>query len=155
MTIADPAMAQQLTYDTLEIGASFVSKGRTLTEADLTIYSMLTGDWNPIHSDAEYSKSTPAGARTFHGSFGIALALSMSAGLIPLQARVLAALGVECWTWKKPLLIGDTIRVRLTIDSKRVTSDSRRAIIVRRIDVLLTDGEVAQSGLASLMVDLG
>ena len=56
---------------------TFESTARTITEADLTFFSMLSGDWNPIHADVEFSKATRYGQRVVHGALGIAVATGM------------------------------------------------------------------------------
>jgi acyl dehydratase len=141
-------------YADLQIGETFVGPGRTLTETDLVTFCMLTGDWHAIHADAEFAKGTRIGQRMFHGTFGIALAVSMSANLLTLRNTVIAALGIREWSFKSPLFINDTVHLELTITDKKVTSDGRRAVLGRKLALLKHDGTTAQEGLADLMVAL-
>jgi acyl dehydratase len=67
-------VANSLYFEDFEVGQSFESGGRTITETDLTFFSMLSGDWNPIHADSEFAKSTRYGQRLAHGTLGIAIA---------------------------------------------------------------------------------
>ncbi len=60
-------------FEDFQPGQTFESTGRTITEADLTLFSMLSGDWNPIHADAEFAKGTRYGQRVVHGALGIAI----------------------------------------------------------------------------------
>jgi acyl dehydratase len=147
-------VTQNLSFDTLEIGRVFTGPGRTLTETDLVMFAMMFGDWHPIHTDAEFARTTRVGQRMFHGSFGIALSISMSAHLLPLSNPVIAALGIRDWSFKAPLFIGDTVHVELAVTDKRPTSDGARAVIGRRLRLLKGDGSVAQEGAADLMVAL-
>jgi len=55
----------------------FESSGRTITEADLTFFSMISGDWNPIHCNVEFAKKTRYGERVVHGVLGIAVSTGM------------------------------------------------------------------------------
>ncbi|HNC46866.1 MAG TPA: MaoC/PaaZ C-terminal domain-containing protein, partial [Acidobacteriota bacterium] len=43
------------------------SLSKTITETDVTLYAGITGDFNPVHIDAEYAKTTRFGARIAHG----------------------------------------------------------------------------------------
>lgn len=54
----------------------FVGAGRTLTETDLSMSSMLGGDWHPIHSDEIYARSRGLKGRLFHGAFGLFIAIT-------------------------------------------------------------------------------
>lgn len=148
------AEARRLSFEDLAIGQIFTSHGRTLTETDLSLYSMLTGDWHPIHADEGFARSTRLGQRMFQGSFGIALAIALSADLMELSNPIIAALGIRDWSFKSPLVIADTVHVELEIADKRVTSDGRRAVIGRKLRLLKSDKSVAQEGTADLMVGL-
>ena len=141
-------------YDDLQVGEILRGPGRTLTETDLVTFCMLTGDWHAIHADAEFAKGTKIGQRMFHGSFGIALAIGMSANLLTLRNPVIAALGVREWSFKAPLFINDTVHLELTITDKKVTSDGRRAVLGRKLRLYKHDGSTAQEGSADLMVAL-
>jgi len=148
------AEARRLSFEDLAIGQIFTCHGRTLTETDLSLYSMLTGDWHPIHADEDFARTTKLGQRMFQGSFGIALAIALSADLMQLRNPIIAALGIRDWSFKSPLVIADTVHVELEIADKRVTSDGRRAVIGRRLRLLKSDKSVAQEGTADLMVGL-
>ena len=60
-------------FEDFTVGEHFTSSGRTVTEADLTLFNMISGDWNPIHADAEFAAGTRFGQRIVHGAFGVAL----------------------------------------------------------------------------------
>ena len=146
--------AQALDYHELEIGTAFTGTARTLTETDLVQFCMMTGDWHPIHADAEHARSTRIGQRMFHGTFGIALAISMSADLLALKQPIIAALGIREWSFKAPLFIGDTVHVELSVRDKKTTSDGKRAVIGWQLRLLKHDGTLAQQGISDLMISL-
>jgi 3-hydroxybutyryl-CoA dehydratase len=94
--------------DGLEVGESFTSPGRTITEADVVSFASLTADWHPQHADASWAAGSRFGQRVAHGM----LVLSYSVGLVPLDpSRVVALRGVSDVVFKRPVYIGDTIRV--------------------------------------------
>ena len=78
--------------DDLNVGDSFVTKGRTITEADLVDFAALTWDNYPLHVDAEWASKTMFGERIAHGM----LVLSYAAGLVPMQpGPIVAFYGME------------------------------------------------------------
>jgi acyl dehydratase len=141
-------------FETLKPGLAFSSAARTLTETDLVMFNMMTGDWHPIHADEIYAKDTRIGRRMFVGTFGIALAVAQSADLLPLKDRVIAALGVKDWSYKAPLFIGDTVHTDMVLAGTRVTSDGKRGVISRALRLVKHDGTLAQEGVAENMVAL-
>lgn len=103
-------------FDRLELGATFRSQGRTITETDLVSFSALTGDHHPLHTDAEWAAESEFSGRIAHGM----LLLSYCVGLVPLDPdHVLALRGFERIAFKRPVRIGDTIRVEGELDSKK------------------------------------
>jgi acyl dehydratase len=143
-----------LYYEDLEVGQVFDTPGRTVTETDLVTFSMLSGDWNPIHSDAEFARGTFYGQRVVHGLFG----LSMLTGLMDragwFSESALALLDIERWEFRGPIFVGDTLRARLEIVSKRLTSRGDRGILGRRFTLLNQRDEVVQTGDLGMMIKL-
>lgn len=103
-------------FDQLELGTRFRTPGRTITEADLVGYAGLTGDRHPLHTDAEWAARSEFNGRVAHGT----MLLAYSVGLIPFQPEWVVALrGLERVAFKRPVRIGDTIRVEGEFESKR------------------------------------
>lgn len=103
-------------FDALGGGERFVSQGRTITESDVVSFAGLTGDWHPQHADAEWAAGSRFGERIAHGM----MVLSYAVGLLPLDPeRVLALRRIRDAVFKRPVRIGDTIRVEGRIDGAR------------------------------------
>ncbi|MDQ2621859.1 MAG: MaoC family dehydratase N-terminal domain-containing protein [Actinomycetota bacterium] len=101
-------------FDDLEAGEEFVTYGRTITEADLTGFSGLTGDHHPLHTDAEWAGRSRFGGRIAHGM----MLLSYSVGLAPIDPeRVVALRGFDRVVFKRPVHVGDTITLCGKVDS--------------------------------------
>ena len=144
-----------IAYNDLVVGARFEGPGRTITETDLSLSCMLTGDWHPIHADAEFAKKTLIGQRILHGPFGILLVMGMATHLPEFADEVIAATGIQEWRYHAPIVVGDTLHTETEIVAKRMTSDGRRAIIDRRFKLVNHQGKVIQDGLAGAMIRLG
>ena len=96
-------------FEELEAGQAFTTRGRTVTEADVVGFASLTGDWHPQHTDAVWASGSAFGERIAHGLF----VLSLAGGLVPFDPeRVVALRRVSDATFKRPVRLGDTIRVQ-------------------------------------------
>lgn len=113
-------------FDGLETGARFRSRGRTITEADLVSFATLTGDFHPIHTDAEWAAASEFNGRIAHGM----LLLSYCVGLVPLDPeQVLALRGFERVAFKRPVRIGDTIHVEGELESKKELDEATGLVV--------------------------
>jgi acyl dehydratase len=148
------AKGELVLFSELVIGSEFVGAGRTLTESDLSISCMISGDWHPIHSDETYAKRRGLPGRLFQGSFGILIATGMATLLPHFSDDIVGATGIREWTYRAPIVVGDTVHVRSIILSKRVTSDGERAIIERTLSLINQSDTVVQQGIAGTMVRL-
>ena len=120
------------------VGATTTSSGRTITEADLVSFSALTGDWHPQHSDAEWASRGRFGERVAHGM----LVLSYAVGLMAFDAECVVALrGVDAATFKRPVRIGDTIRVRSQVERVRPL-DTEHALVAFAWRIVNQDDQV-------------
>jgi 3-hydroxybutyryl-CoA dehydratase len=111
-----------LPFEALEEGASFTTRGRTVTEADVVAFAALTGDWHPQHADAVWAAESAFGERIAHGM----LLISFAVGLVPFDPdRVVALRRITDVVFKRPVALGDTIRVEGKIASlKPITEEA-------------------------------
>ena len=135
-----------------EVGQVAVSRARTITETDVVQFSWISGDVNPMHTDAVHSAKSPIGQRIAHGALGLSVATGLSASLGYLDGTAVAALGIDGWRFLKPILFNDTVRLRATVESVRPTSKPDRGVLVRRMELLNQRDEVVQTGLMTTMV---
>jgi 3-hydroxybutyryl-CoA dehydratase len=99
---------------------SFVSRGRTVTEADVVAFAALTGDWHPQHSDAVWAADSAFGERIAHGM----LIVSLAVGLVDFDPqRVVALRRIRDVVFKRPVRLGDTIRVEGSEGDRRPVGD--------------------------------
>ena len=65
-------------FEELAVGEVVESPGRTITEADVVFFANLSGDFNPLHTDAEYARTTTFGERIAHGLLGLSVASGLA-----------------------------------------------------------------------------
>ena len=125
-------------FEQLAPGQEFVSRGRTVTEADVVGFSALTGDWHPQHADAVWAAGSAFGERIAHGM----LVVSFAVGLVPFDPdRVVALRRVADATFKRPVCFGDTIHVAgHVLDTREL--DDRTGLVTLGWKVLNQDGRV-------------
>jgi 3-hydroxybutyryl-CoA dehydratase len=107
-------------FEEIEIGRRWVTKGRTVTEADLVSFAYLSGDWHSIHTDKEYAAGTTFGQRIAHGF----LVFSIATGMVPAtREAVLALYGVDRLRFIAPVFIGDTVHLEMEAVEKQDRDD--------------------------------
>lgn len=140
-----------LYYEELEVGKKFVTPKRTITEADITIFAGFSGDYNPIHTDHEFARTTQFGGPILHGPAGFAIATGLESRLGFKEGTAIAFLGMT-WDLKAPILPGDTVHVVETITNKRETSKLDRGIVFFHVELVNQRGEVCQEGEWKVMM---
>ena len=138
-------------FDEIEVGEEYESPGRTVTETDVVMFAGLSGDYNVLHTDAEFMKGSNFGERIAHGL----LVLAMQAGLFNRATRPYATTAFTGlrWKFKGPVRLGDTIRVRARVVAKRDGDKPDRGLITLERTVLNQRGEVVQEGETDLVVE--
>ncbi|MBU1156626.1 MAG: MaoC family dehydratase N-terminal domain-containing protein [Proteobacteria bacterium] len=142
---------RSLYYEEFEVGDYFETRGRTITEADIVAFAGLSWDFNSIHTDAEYAKSSLFGERIAHGALGFVVHTGLSTALGHLTDTVVAFMGMT-WNFHKPIKIGDTIHVEQNVKSKKDTDKTDMGIVVFDTRLVNQKGEVVQQGDKTLFV---
>ncbi|MFB9073153.1 MaoC/PaaZ C-terminal domain-containing protein [Citricoccus parietis] len=133
------------------VGEIQESQAKTVTETDVVVYSWISGDFNPMHTDAEYAARSPLGQRIAHGTLGMSIVTGLSARMGDFDGTAIAALGVEDWKFLAPIFIGDTVRLRTTIQDARATSKPDRGVVTRLMELVNQDNTVVQRGVMKTM----
>jgi len=140
-----------LYFDELEVGHEWISGGRTVTEADIVNFAGFSGDFNPIHIDHEFAKTTPFRRPIAHGFAVFCIASGL--GVTTPPVRTMALLRVNYWNFNLPVFAGDTVRTTSRVKAKTPRGRGRRGEVVWYRTVLNQDGKVVQEGEVTTLVE--
>ena len=138
-------------FEEFEIGDVNETAARTITETDVMLFAGLSGDYNPLHTDAEFAKGTHFGERVAHGLLGLSVASGLASRLGFIEGTAEAFTGLE-WKFRGPVLIGDTIRVRLEVRKKKEMSRLGGGFVVLDVVVLNQRDETVQKGTWTVLI---
>jgi acyl dehydratase len=144
---------EALYFDEAVVGERCISPEYDVTEARVMAYAELTGDFTPVHTDEAYAKTTPFGTRVAHGLFGLSIADGLKTKS-DLCFQPGMSLGWE-WQFVAPIKLGDVVRVRFHVASKR-ESKSRAGwgILVLPSELINHRDEVVQRGEHRVMIPM-
>lgn len=121
---------------------------KTIGEADLVLFSGLTGDFDPIHVNEEYARATAFGRRIAHGGLVMGL-LSTTASMMSRRSvergatGVPVSLGYDRIRFLQPVFINDTITARYTIEAVDPVAGRSRS----KVEVVNQAGDLCLVGI--------
>lgn len=139
------------TFEEFAVGDAVESPARTITETDVVLFAGLSGDYNPLHTDAEYARGTMFGSRVAHGLLGLSIASGLAWRTGFLEGTVEALIGVD-WKFRAPIRIGDTVRLRAEVSQKKEMARLGGGFIVFVVTLLNQRDEVVQKGTWTVLV---
>ncbi len=138
-----------LYYEDLAVGQCWKSPSRRITKDDVTSFSSLTGDFDPLHRSAAAGSGTktilpsPFGEPVAHGLLG----MSVLAGLSTEHPRAatLALVGIMDWQFENPIFFDEVVHVVTQVET--VIPHGRRAGRITWLRKLISsDGRLLQQG---------
>jgi 3-hydroxybutyryl-CoA dehydratase len=113
------------TFDEIQLGES-AQISKTITETDILLYAELTGDFNPMHVDAEFAKKTKFGERVAHGPISLGLIAPVIGMRLPGPGCILVSL---TGNFHAPVKIGDTVTARAEVAEKIADKKTIRLVL--------------------------
>ena len=135
-----------MTESFLEVGET-ATFAKTITEADLALFAGVTGDFDPIHVNEEYAKTSAFGRRIVHGGLVMGL-LSTTASMMSRRSvergskAVSVSLGYDRIRFLRPVFINDTLTAHYTIEELDTGAARSRS----RVEVVNQSGELCLAG---------
>jgi 3-hydroxybutyryl-CoA dehydratase len=141
-------------FEEFQPGQHIVSPGRTITESDIVTFAGLSGDFNQIHVDAEYSKNALFGQRVAHGLLGLSVASGLAVQTGVLTGTVLAFREIDEWKFIKPIYIGDTLHVEMDVIETKDMHRIGGGLVTIELNVKKQTGETVMKGNWKCLVAL-
>ena len=125
-------------FEDFEVGQTFESVGRTVTESDFAIHSMFTGDWTELHTNRHYAEEGHFDGRVAHGpmTFSLATGFVYRSGIV--ERTVYAFLGMNYMDIPNPVYMDDTISLDMEVTKTKALS-SRDDVGLVTIDTTMTN----------------
>jgi acyl dehydratase len=141
-----PPAQRGMYFEEFEPGQKILTAGRSVTEHDVVSFAGLSGDFNQIHTDAEYAKAGPFGQRVAHGL----CVLSVASGLVVqtgvMEGTIMAFREILEWKFSAPVFLGDTIHVEVEVLETKPLARLGGGAVTLGLDVLNQSGKSVQKG---------
>ena len=131
-------------FNDFEVGETYETPSRTITETDQLNYAGLSGNFDPIHLDDEKMADSRFGGRLVYGQLVSVMmeGLKIQTGII--RDSVIASYGMDSIRFVNPVMIGDTIHNEMTvIDLEQ--RDDESGVVVMEEEGVNQDGETVVS----------
>lgn len=138
-------------FDDFEVGYHVTTAARTVTEADIVGFAALSGDWNPIHVDAEFASTTAFGERVAHGMLGLSIATGLAVRMGFLDDTIIAFRAID-WKFSAPIRIGDTIHAAVEVAATQALPRLGGGQVIFNAEVINQRGETVQRGVWTMLV---
>ncbi|MEQ8306855.1 MAG: MaoC/PaaZ C-terminal domain-containing protein [Hoeflea sp.] len=138
-------------YDDLIVGAFFRTGRITVTETHIITFAGMSGDFFDVHMDDEFARDQGFPGRIAHGLLGLCLVDGLK-NRAEAQLQAVASLGWKEWSFKAPIVAGDSIGAIIAVEEMRLTSSGERGIVHLGFEVGNQDGVIVQSGRNALLM---
>ncbi len=139
-------------FEEFQVGQQIVTAGRTITEADIAAFAGLSGDFNQLHTDAEFAKTTPFGRRIAHGLLVTSIASGLAAQTGILEGTTIAFREISEWKFSKPVFIGDTVHVVLEVTGLKPARRLGGGVVSIKVDVRNQHEESVMRGVWAVIM---
>jgi 3-hydroxybutyryl-CoA dehydratase len=132
-------------FEEFDVGESMETPARTITETDVVMFAGFSGDYNPLHTDAEFAKETIFGERIAHGMLGLSVVSGLAWRTGFMEGTADALMSVQC-KFRNPVKFGDTIRARFVVQQKKEMKRLGGGFVTFNVVVLNQRDETIQKG---------
>jgi 3-hydroxybutyryl-CoA dehydratase len=149
--LGDMMVQKGMCFEDFAIGDTATSLGRTVTETDIVNFAALSGDWNQIHTDVEYSAGTMYKERIAHGLLVLSIASGLAVRMGFMEGTVQAFMGLD-WQFRGPTKIGDTVRIRAEVAELKPMARLNGGMVTFRMQILNQRDEIVHRGTWSVLM---
>lgn len=127
-------------FEEFENGQTFETRSRTITEADVTNFAGLSGDFSEVHVSEEYARDTIYGTRIAQGTLVFSVGLGLTTSLGYTEGTLVGLYGVNNLRFPNPVYPGDTISVVQEVTKLR--EKEKGGVLSLRTKITNQDDEV-------------
>jgi acyl dehydratase len=139
-------------FEDFELEQQIITVGRTVTETDVVQYAGLSGDYNQIHTDAEYSKDIAFGRRVAHGLLVVSIVSGLAFQTGVMEGTVIAFREIGSWKFSRPVFIGDTVHAVLEVVNLKKLPRLGGGSVDIKISVINQEGKTVMSGVWTVLM---
>jgi len=141
-----------LYFEEFQLRLKLKTPARTITETDVVNFAGISGDFTSIHTDAEYTKSTPFGQRVAHGVLIISVITGLAARSGFLEGTVLAFREINNWKFSRPVFIGDTIHGEFVVEETKPLPRLGGGAVVLLVRVINQEDQIVMKGQFNVLM---
>ena len=134
-----------LYFEEFSVGQKITTVGRTVTEDNIMNFAGLTGDYNQLHTDEEFAKTTPFGRRIAHGLLVLSYAVGLLGRLGFIEGTALAFRELT-WKFSQPVFMGDTVHVKARCRELKPMARLGGGLVIFDLSVVNQEGKTVQKG---------
>jgi acyl dehydratase len=138
-------------FEDFTVGEVLLTGRRTLTSTDIVNFACLSGDFNDVHTNFEYCKTTPFGEPIAHGPLVMALMAGLHYASGINDGTLLALVGIDKWRMLRPVKHGDTLHSRSTVIAAVPSSKPDRGVVTFDREFVNQRDEVVQKMEVSIL----
>lgn len=138
-------------YEDFNVGDVFETPGRTITEADIINFAGVSGDFYSLHTDETFASKTIFKGRIAHGLLILSIATGLWMRLGIFEGTLIAFYGIDRLRFIKPVRVGDTIKVKMTVVEK--TERGEHGLVTFKNEIYNQNGDLVVVFDAKILVD--
>lgn len=138
-------------FEEFQEGVELKTPARTITETDVQLFAGLTGDYNQLHTDAEFARDTVFGQRVAHGLLGLSVASGLGGRLGFIEGTAVA-LREMTWKFAGPIFAGDTIHLRVKVAQKKAMPRLGMGMVTFDARIVNQEDETVQKGQWKVLI---
>ena len=150
--IENPTLQRGLFFEEFQIGLKLTTPARTITETDVVNFAGISGDYTSIHTDAEYSKTTPFGQRVAYGLLVLSVVTGLAARSGFLEGTVLAFREINQWKFSSPVFIGDTVHAEFEVEETKPLPRLGGGAVILMVRVFNQEDQIVMKGRLNLLM---
>lgn len=138
-------------FDDLTVGDAWLTQGRTITEADIVNFAGVSGDFNPLHLDEQYSQANLYGGRIAHGMCVLSIVTGLFERSGVVEGTILGFISLDM-KWRLAVRAGDTIRLGFAVKATLRGSQADAGIVIFRGEAYNQRDETVLDGQITALV---